>query len=356
MQLGHSDFQAVSEALRTLYAHTDARTLPHCIVRLLRRMIPANSAAYNSFDFRTGEMQVVHDHGPDGDRYLPALNAHIQEHPLLSYLRLHWREGAAGMSDAISQRQLHDTAIYCEFLHPLNIEQQLGVMVEDRDYGIAAIGIQRDGRDFSARDKDMLTFLQPHIIQAFKNASDMTAARRRASGLNAAVGSCDLGVVWLSPNEKIDWMSSRAEHWLSEYFSRNKDVAADGLPTAIADWIRNRRAAQQSNSGTGWRAERTVVGRHGELNIRWVSESPQQSYLILSERRHQSPSDLLSLGLTARESEVLHWIAEGKSNEAISILLSASKRTIDKHVERILAKLGVETRVEAALRAAEHRR
>jgi DNA-binding NarL/FixJ family response regulator len=93
------------------------------------------------------------------------------------------------------------------------------------------------------------------------------------------------------------------------------------------------------------------------LSIRWVQEQPGRSYLILSEERAKhSPDDLIPLGLTAREAEVLHWIAEGKSNEVIAIILAASKRTVEKHVERILAKLGVERRTEAALRAAERRR
>ena len=52
----------MSGVLRELCAHTDAATLPHCIVRLLQQLIPADSAAYNSFNFQTGKIQVVHGH------------------------------------------------------------------------------------------------------------------------------------------------------------------------------------------------------------------------------------------------------------------------------------------------------
>lgn len=57
---------------------------------------------------------------------------------------------------------------------------------------------------------------------------------------------------------------------------------------------------------------------------------------------------LISLGLTRREAEVLRWIAEGKSNHDIGMILGASTRTICKHVEHIFSKLGVENRTAAA--------
>ncbi|HJW38571.1 MAG TPA: helix-turn-helix transcriptional regulator [Candidatus Udaeobacter sp.] len=55
-----------------------------------------------------------------------------------------------------------------------------------------------------------------------------------------------------------------------------------------------------------------------------------------------------SLGLTSREAEVLTWIAQGKTNYEIGVILSACTGTICKHVERILRKLCVENRTSAA--------
>jgi len=55
--------------------------------------------------------------------------------------------------------------------------------------------------------------------------------------------------------------------------------------------------------------------------------------------------------LTAREREVLEWVAAGKTSRDIAAILGASPRTIEKHLERIYDKLGVETRTAAAMRA-----
>ena len=59
-----------------------------------------------------------------------------------------------------------------------------------------------------------------------------------------------------------------------------------------------------------------------------------------------------SLSLTSRESEVLLWISRGKSNREIGEILSISPRTVNKHLEQIYMKLGVENRASAAVRAA----
>lgn len=52
--------------------------------------------------------------------------------------------------------------------------------------------------------------------------------------------------------------------------------------------------------------------------------------------------------LTAREREVLEWVAAGKTNRDIAAIVGASPRTVEKHLERIYEKLGVETRTAAA--------
>ncbi len=53
--------------------------------------------------------------------------------------------------------------------------------------------------------------------------------------------------------------------------------------------------------------------------------------------------------LTPRESEIATWLAQGKTNAEIALILNARPRTIEKHVERILEKLGVENRTAAAV-------
>jgi DNA-binding CsgD family transcriptional regulator len=55
--------------------------------------------------------------------------------------------------------------------------------------------------------------------------------------------------------------------------------------------------------------------------------------------------------LTPREREVLQWVAAGKTDRDIATILGASVRTVHKHLQHVYAKLGVETRTAAVMRA-----
>jgi len=52
-------------------------------------------------------------------------------------------------------------------------------------------------------------------------------------------------------------------------------------------------------------------------------------------------------GLTTREREVLEWVTKGKTNRDIADILGMSPRTVNKHLEHVFEKLGVETRSAA---------
>ena len=72
-------------------------------------------------------------------------------------------------------------------------------------------------------------------------------------------------------------------------------------------------------------------------------------YRLVGARTPATPGT--GAALTAREREVLEWVAAGKTNRDIAAILGARSRTIEKHLERIYEKLGVETRTAAACRA-----
>jgi DNA-binding CsgD family transcriptional regulator len=72
--------------------------------------------------------------------------------------------------------------------------------------------------------------------------------------------------------------------------------------------------------------------------------------LLLEEHNDDLSTRRLTqrLGLTSREAEVLNWLSAGKTNRDIAEILGISPRTVNKHLERIYVKLGVETRSAAA--------
>jgi DNA-binding CsgD family transcriptional regulator len=73
--------------------------------------------------------------------------------------------------------------------------------------------------------------------------------------------------------------------------------------------------------------------------------------LLLPEETDFSPAaPAREAGLTHREAEVLHWLAEGKTNPEIALILQLSPRTVHKHVEHVFRKLEVNSRHAATLK------
>lgn len=78
--------------------------------------------------------------------------------------------------------------------------------------------------------------------------------------------------------------------------------------------------------------------------------SSDEHFFRIVEIREGLEADILrrALNLTPRESDVLFWIAQGKSNRDASEIMNISARTVNKHLEQIFIKLGVENRAAAA--------
>jgi DNA-binding NarL/FixJ family response regulator len=86
------------------------------------------------------------------------------------------------------------------------------------------------------------------------------------------------------------------------------------------------------------------------LDARFARKEQQR---VNFDQLFADPTPLLTLGISAREAEVLLWIVQGKGNEDIAGILGLSTQTVKKHVCAILDKLGVDNRSSASIRAME---
>ena len=149
-------------------------------------------------------------------------------------------------------------------------------------------------------------------------------------------------VVLLSRHGRVEFATPRARRWLTAYFGESNTAR---LPRTLADWVRPHAAIR---AGMPAVREPLMVTRDGGcLEVR-LCEGSQQVLLVCERRRSVTPQSLESVGLSPREAQVLAWVAEGKTNSEISIILGIRPRTAAKHLERIFRKLGVETRTAAA--------
>jgi DNA-binding CsgD family transcriptional regulator len=139
-------------------------------------------------------------------------------------------------------------------------------------------------------------------------------------------------IVWATPQTKKLFQQAKVnEHWLQTRFSEQ-----------VAEWLCHKPESEQTLH---------LKGASLKLKIRLVEYLDNQHVLMkLFDSMAPSGAQKLRQGLplTIRESEVLYWIGNGKSNSEIGQILSVSPRTINKHLEQVFRKLEVSNRTSAA--------
>mgnify|MGYP001378384393 FL=1 len=151
-----------------------------------------------------------------------------------------------------------------------------------------------------------------------------------------AVDVVGMGIVLVDRQGRVAWRSPQAARWLAEA------LGPVGSADAVwRDWL-SEAVAQGSSARPmpgGGELQAQYLGRAGlgeaMLALRTVTETSTQQRLR-------------DAALTPRETEVLAWLAKGKTNRDIADILGMSPRTVNKHLEHIFEKLGVETRAAAA--------
>lgn len=97
-----------------------------------------------------------------------------------------------------------------------------------------------------------------------------------------------------------------------------------------------------------------VLPGNEQLRLQYMGKLGPNEFLLrlAKESGADTPVEFSrELGLTTREGEVLSWLSKGKTNRDIAQILGLSPRTVDKHLEQIYSKLGVENRTAAAAMA-----
>jgi DNA-binding NarL/FixJ family response regulator len=192
-------------------------------------------------------------------------------------------------------------------------------------------GFDSGGIDYVTKPIDLKALIarvRAHLV----NSRIAVGARQALDtlGQNSLEVDTEGNILWSTPNT----------HSLLASFGANQQWISDMLPTYIAPWLES-----------GALEPLLIDDLSQPLLVKTMDKVLSEERLLLMEPANKpKEEDLLrkKFALTPRESEVLIWITRGKTNQEIAIILDFSPRTVNKHLEQIFRKLGVENRTTAA--------
>lgn len=195
------------------------------------------------------------------------------------------------------------------------------------------------GADYVAkpiRPPEVLARIAAHVV----HARQMKQARTALDAFGQATAV-------LRPGDgRLLWQTPLARRLLHDYLG----VADDLAPPRLLAWLEQARQAQ-----TEGREPPLLAAQDGRRLLATPHDAPDlgaegECLLVLREENHRAALEALmaAFRLTPREAEVLFWVTKGKTNKDIADILGSSPRTVNKHLEHVFEKLGVETRTAAA--------
>lgn len=205
-------------------------------------------------------------------------------------------------------------------------------------------GLEAGGVDYVAKPimiAEMLARIKVHLANA-----------RLTRSARAALDASGRYLFAVDHHGRVIWATPQAEKLARDRAGETGERFE--LPQPWRDWLsRMHQGLAEAKS-----PPQTAL-RDGTLRLQYMGQIGADEFLLrlVRDSGSDSPAELSKeLGLTAREGEVLSWLSKGKTNRDIAQILGLSPRTVDKHLEQIYAKLGVENRTAAAAVATGARR
>jgi DNA-binding NarL/FixJ family response regulator len=209
-------------------------------------------------------------------------------------------------------------------------------------------GLEAGGVDYVTKPiviEEMIARIRVHLANA-----------RLTQSARAALDVSGRFLLAVSRQGKILWATPQAQKLLSDNLAAEPDDELE-LPAPMLEWLEQ---VQRGRAGPKTQSSASFPNNEA-LRLQYMGKAGPNEFLLrlAKDTSANIPAEFSEeLGLTSREGEVLSWLSKGKTNRDIAQILGLSPRTVDKHLEQIYAKLGVENRTAAAAIAvnASHRK
>jgi DNA-binding response OmpR family regulator/DNA-binding CsgD family transcriptional regulator len=189
--------------------------------------------------------------------------------------------------------------------------------------------------------------IKPKEVLA-RMAVHLQSARERRQTRNALDAFGYASITVRVSDGRLMWQTPLARELLLRYYGTD----APATPIPVLQWLRRHvglglSGIEPPRLSIEQDARRLTFRLHQQIGD---SEGGGDWLIIMQEVSDASVIEVIALSfkLTPKEAEVLYWVVKGKINRDIGDILGSSPMTVKKHLERIFAKLGVETRTAAA--------
>ncbi len=327
-------------------AHTcDLTTFSSVVLPAVQQLIPSVVACYAQVDPARGKLiaQETYPNAAFAPAGREAFEQHMFEHPVFQAWAASGTSSALRRSDLLSRRQWRRLGLYQEVYKPLGCDDSMLIGLPAPAGLIACICLERDG-EFSERARQLLELVRPHIVQMYRNAEMFTLLGQAAQ----ADGPCS---IVLDGVGRPLFATQAAWDLLAAYNPAHTSFGA-AFPRAIADWLRSQLARFGREDELPPPPLPLVLqnerGDRLTLRLLYGGKTGEQALLVLDERRAEQPTRVSpEFGLSPREAEILGLVRQGRTSAEIAQSLCISRRTVEKHLENVYCKLGVENRMAA---------
>ena len=345
------------DAVSVLHALGDAGANPEQFARagvaLLSRLADSELTTLSVCDLASGRRRVV---GTPGSALSPAdiaaFDRHFFTHPLVRFHSTHHHGGAHRISDSVRLAEFHRTPLYDEYYRRIGIDRALAVPLYVDEQTLVSFVLSRAGRDFSDDEVALFDQVRGWLGAMYRNALALHRAADAIAQLREIAEGEDWAVVRLDGRRRIRELAPRAASMLASACGNARTRTGGLLPAQIDSWLRQMAAGSTPPAAF---TPLVLACLGGRVTVRAMPELAGASawLLLVRDDPGETKADASASGLTAREREVLKWVAAGKTDRQVATIVGLSHRTVQKHLEHIYVKLGVENRTAAVMRVAQ---
>jgi DNA-binding CsgD family transcriptional regulator len=189
-RLRPSDYEAVLDFIHTLYAIGRDEGFAQRAITGLARLIPSDIITYNEIDPKARRATALQEPaGAIPASFVDVLGRLAHEHPLITHYAQTRESQPLRISDFLTLAQFRKLDLHNELFLPLRVNYQMAVTIPSPSQLVIGIAFNRSHKDFSERERALLAAIRPHLIQAYRNASERDTLEKRAETAERALWS-----------------------------------------------------------------------------------------------------------------------------------------------------------------------